>query len=234
MIELTHITKEYGKRKSLNDVTFTFEKGKVYGILGPNGSGKSTIMKMMAGLVYPSKGIVKVGEKKADRKIASNLAFLASEGMLYPSFKIDQMIDFFHSQYSDFSMEKAEELLVFMELDRHQKVSQLSKGQQGRLKLLLVLSRQTDVLLLDEPFMGLDPMVRDTIVKGLVSFIDYGKQTVIITTHEITEIEPVLEEAIVLEKGQIRAHCNVEEIREEQGLSILEWLKSTFKQEDVS
>ncbi|OLN23448.1 spermidine/putrescine ABC transporter ATP-binding protein [Domibacillus antri] len=214
MIELSHVTKEYGKRKSLDDVTFTFEKGKVYGILGPNGSGKT-----------------------ADRKIASSLAFLSSEGMLYPSFKIDQMIDYFHSQYSDFSLEKAEELLTFMELDRHQKVSQLSKGQQGRLKLLLVLSRQTDVLLLDEPFIGLDPMVRmvrDTIVKGLVSFIDFGKQTVIITTHEITEIEPVLEEAIILEKGTITAHCNVEELREEQGISMLEWLKNNFKKEELA
>lgn len=233
MIELHHVTKEYGKRKSLDNVTFTFEKGKVYGILGPNGSGKSTMMKIMAGLVYPSKGDVTIAGKKADRKTASNLAFLASEGMLYPGFKIEQMIHYYHSQYSDFSIEKAEELLTFMELDRHQKVSQLSKGQQGRLKLLLVLSRQTDVLLLDEPFIGLDPMVRDTIVQGLVSFIDFGEQTVIIATHEITEIEPILEDAIILESGRITAHCNVEQIREEQGLSILEWLKSNFKKGEL-
>ncbi|MET1031467.1 ABC transporter ATP-binding protein [Domibacillus tundrae] len=225
MFTFEGITKEYGKRKSLHDVTYTFEKGKVYGILGPNGSGKSTMMKMMAGLVYPTSGNVSIGGKPVTRKIAANLAFLSTEGMLYHNFKIEQMIQFFATQYTDFEIEKAEELLTFMELDRHQKVSQLSKGQQGRLKLLLVLSRKTDVLLLDEPFIGLDPMVRETIVKGLVSFINFGEQTVIITTHEINEIEPILEEAILLEKGKITASCNVEEVREKQGLSILEWLK---------
>jgi ABC-2 type transport system ATP-binding protein len=233
MITLERVTKEYGKRKSLNDISYTFEKGKVYGILGPNGSGKSTMMKIIAGLVYPTSGIVSVGGKQVSRKIAANLAFLSTEGMLYHSFKVEQMIQFFATQYPDFEMEKAKELLTFMELDRHQKINQLSKGQQGRLKLLLVLSRKTDVLLLDEPFVGLDPMVRDTIVKGLVSFIDFGEQTVLITTHEITEIEPILEESIILEKGKITASCNVEKVREEQGLSILEWLKTNVKKGDL-
>lgn len=234
MITFDHVTKQYGKRKSLHDITYTFEQGKVYGVLGPNGSGKSTMMKMIAGLVYPNEGTVLIEGKPVSRSIARNLAFLSTEGMLYNSFRIEQMIQFFQSQYADFSMEKASELLAFMELDRRQKVSELSKGQQGRLKLLLVLARKTDILLLDEPFIGLDPMVRDTIVKGLVSFIDFGEQTVIITTHEITEIEPVLEKALVLEGGKITASCNVEEVREQHGLSVLEWLKATVQKEELA
>ncbi|WP_245629861.1 ATP-binding cassette domain-containing protein [Domibacillus robiginosus] len=226
MITLDNVTKQYGRKKSLDGLTYTFECGKVYGILGPNGSGKSTMMKAIAGLVYPTEGKVLIEGKPVSRNIARNLAFLSTEGMLYKSFRVEQMIQFFKSQYADFSKDKAEELLAFMELDRRQRVSELSKGQQGRLKLLLVLARKTDILLLDEPFVGLDPMVRDTIVKSLVSFIDFGKQTVIITTHEITEIEPILEEALLLEQGKITASCNVEQVREEQGLSVLEWLKT--------
>ncbi len=233
MIMLEGVTKQYGTRKSLQDISYTFEKGKVYGILGPNGSGKSTMMKMIAGLVYPTGGKILVEGKPVSRKIAASLAFLSTEGMLYQNFKVEQMIHFFATQYPDFQREKAEELLAFMELDRRQKVSRLSKGQQGRLKLLLVLSRNTDILLLDEPFIGLDPMVRDMIVKGLVSFIDFGRQTVIITTHEINEIEPVLEEALLLDNGRITAFCNVEEVREKDGLSVLEWLKTNVKKEAV-
>ncbi|WP_203361642.1 ABC transporter ATP-binding protein [Bacillus sp. REN10] len=234
MIEFHHVSKHYGRRKALDDITFTFDKGKVYGILGPNGSGKSTMMKMAAGLVFPTTGDVLINGRRVDRSIASEVAFLASEGMIYPTLKVRQMIDYFSSQYPDFSIEKSQELLAFLELDLDQKIAKLSKGQQGRLKLLLVLSRQAPVLLLDEPFIGLDPMVRDTIVKGLVSFIDFGKQTVIITTHEITEIEPILDEAIVIEEGTIKAQCHVESLREEQGISVLQWLKNNFVKEGQS
>ncbi|MFK2824475.1 ABC transporter ATP-binding protein [Bacillus sp. B190/17] len=229
MIELRHVTKDYGKRKALDDMSLRFEKGKVYGVLGPNGSGKSTMMKMIAGLVIPTKGDIQINGAGVSRHVAKDVAYLASEGMIYPGLTVQQMIDFFASQYADFSMEKAEELIQFMNLERHQKTAKLSKGQQGRLKLLLVLSREAPVLLLDEPFLGLDPMVRDTIVKGLVSFIDFGEQTVIITTHEITEIEPVLEEAIILDEGKVRGHCRVEALREEEGVSVLQWLKSNYK-----
>ncbi|HEY9576825.1 MAG TPA: ABC transporter ATP-binding protein [Pseudobacillus sp.] len=229
MIELRNVTKEYGKRKALHDINLQFEKGKIYGILGPNGSGKSTMMKMAAGLVFPSKGKVIINGQRVNRHIAREVAYLASEGMIYPGLTVEQMIQFFASQYEDFSMNKAEELIEFMSLERHQKAAKLSKGQQGRLKLLLVLSREAPVLLLDEPFLGLDPMVRDTIVKGLVSFIDFGKQTVIITTHEITEIEPVLEEAVILDEGKVHARCHVEALREEEGLSVLQWLKKNYQ-----
>lgn len=152
MIELRNVTKEYGKRKALDDINLQFEKGKIYGILGPNGSGKSTMMKMAAGLVFPTKGEVMINGREVDRYIAQDVAYLASEGMIYPGLTVEQMIQFFASQYNDFSMNKAEELIQFMQLERHQKVKKLSKGQQGRLKLLLVLSREAPVLLLDEPF----------------------------------------------------------------------------------
>ncbi|WP_100331674.1 ABC transporter ATP-binding protein [Bacillus xiapuensis] len=234
MIKLQQVSKRYGGRKALDELTFTFEKGKVYGVLGPNGSGKSTIMKMAAGLVFPTKGEVTVNGRRVDRSISSEVAFLASSGMLYPNLTISQMVDYYSSQFPDYSLDQSKELMDFLQLDPSRKISKLSEGQKGRLKLLLVLSRQAPVLLLDEPFSGLDPMVRDTIVKGLVSYINFGEQTVIIATHEITEIEPVLDEAIVMEAGRIKAHCHVESLREENGTSILQWLKNNFTEEGQS
>lgn len=226
MIHLKNIVKKYGSHRAVDGITATFYKGRIYGLLGPNGSGKSTTLKMIAGLIHPTSGQISVNNKEVTRKIASDIAYLADGEMLYKNFTIKQMIEFFTSQFSDFQTEKAKELLSFMKLQPNQKIKSLSKGQRGRLKLVLTLSRKVPIVLLDEPFSGLDPMVRESIVKGLVSFVDFGEQTVIIATHEVDEIEPILEEAFIINNGQILNHCDVEVLREEQGLSVLQWLKS--------
>jgi ABC-2 type transport system ATP-binding protein len=229
-VKLRNVSKRYGKDFSLKNVSLTFETGKIYGLLGPNGSGKSTTLKMIAGLVYPNNGTVEVDAEEVTRKICKKVAYLTELDMFYPSFTVGNMIEFYASQFSDFDMEKAENLLIDMKLDRAKKIKQLSKGNRGRLKLVLALSRKTPVLLLDEPFSGLDPMVRDSIVKSLLSYINFDEQTVIIATHEIDEIEPLLDEVIVIFQGDIIGQKNVETLREEEGLSVLEWFKSTMVQ----
>lgn len=138
------------------------------------------------------------------------------------------MIKFTSSQFSDFQMNKAEKLLQFMKIDKNKPLKKLSKGNRGRLKLVLTLARDAPVLLLDEPFSGLDPMVRESIVKSLISFIDFEKQIVIIATHEIEEIEPLLDEVLAIHEGKIIAREHVEQLREEEGLSILNWMKKIF------
>jgi ABC-2 type transport system ATP-binding protein len=229
-VKLRNVSKRYGKDFSLKNVSLTFETGKIYGLLGPNGSGKSTTLKMIAGLVYPNNGTVEVDAEVVTRKICKKVAYLTELDMFYPSFTVGNMIEFYASQFSDFDMEKAENLLIDMKLDRAKKIKQLSKGNRGRLKLVLALSRKTPVLLLDEPFSGLDPIVRDSIVKSLLSYINFDEQTVIIATHEIDEIEPLLDEVIVIFQGDIIGQKNVETLREEEGLSVLEWFKSTMVQ----
>ncbi len=228
-VKLSNVSKKYGKEFSLKNVSLTFETGKIYGLLGPNGSGKSTTLKMIAGLVYPNSGKVEVGNEEVSRKISKNVAYLTELDMFYPGFTVANMVDYYATQFTDFDPVKAEELLKEMKLEREKKIKQLSKGTRGRLKLVLALSRNAPVLLLDEPFSGLDPMVRDSIVKSLLSYINFDLQTVIIATHEIDEIEPLLDEAIVIFHGNIIGQKNVEELREEEGLSVLEWFKDTAK-----
>ncbi|MEQ2526305.1 ABC transporter ATP-binding protein [Bacillaceae bacterium CLA-AA-H227] len=228
MISFEHVTKKYGRETALNDVSFTLEKGKIYGFLGPNGSGKSTSLKMMAGLVFPTSGTVSVNGKKVDRKIATEIAYLSELDFYYSAFTVQDMINFSASQVSDFDWKKAEELVAFMQLDPNKKLKQLSKGNRARLKLVVTLARNTPILLLDEPFSGLDPMVRESIVKGLLSYIDFANQTVVIATHEIDEIETLLDEVIAIQNGAIRAIENVEELRETKGLSVIEWMKQIF------
>jgi len=227
-IQLKDISKRYGKDFSLKKVSLTLETGKIYGLLGPNGSGKSTILKMMAGLVYPDLGQVEVNGEPVTRKISQHVSYLTELDMFYPSFTVGNMVDFYASQFVDFDKGKAKLLLQDMKLDAAKKIKQLSKGNRGRLKLVLALARKAPVLLLDEPFSGLDPMVRDSIVKSLLSYINFEEQTVMIATHEIDEIEPLLDEAIVILQGEIIEQKNVEDLREEEGLSVLEWFKSAM------
>lgn len=230
MIVFDQVTKKYGRELALNQVSFKLEPGKIIGLLGPNGSGKSTALKLIAGLVSPTSGIVKVNGKKANRRIAAEVIYLTELDMFYDSFTVKDMVKFTASQFPDFNQKKADELLDFMALNPEKKIKQLSKGNRGRLKLVLALARKAPVLLLDEPFSGLDPIVRESIVKGIISYVDFEYQTVVIATHEIDEIEPLLDEIIAIKNGVILERRNVEQLREEEGLSVLEWLKKTIKE----
>lgn len=228
MVRFELVTKKYGNDVALNNISFTLETGKVYGLIGPNGSGKSTTLKMIAGLVRPTSGIVKVNGMIANRKICRHVAYLTELDTFYPSFTVRDMLEFTASQFIDFDIKKARELVAFLKLDDSKTIKQLSKGNRGRMKLVLTLARNTDVMLLDEPFSGLDPLVRESIVKSLISFLDFEKQTVIIATHEINEIEPLLDEVLAINNGKILAHEPVEQLREREGVSVLEWMKQIF------
>lgn len=228
-IHFNHVTKKYGSEAALNQVSLQFQPGKIYGLLGPNGSGKSTALKMITGLVHPTSGTVTVMGESVTRRISKSVAYLTELDMFYDSFTVEKIIAFYESQFSDFNREKANDLLKELKLSGNKKISQLSKGNRGRLKLVLTLAREVPIILLDEPFSGLDPMVRDAIVKSLLTYINFEKQTVVIATHEIDEIESLLDEVVVIYNGHIIGQENVELLREEQGLSVLEWFKQKME-----
>jgi len=227
MIEFHHVTKRFLTQKALDDVTMTLPSGKIIGIVGENGSGKSTTLKLMSGLIRPTKGTVKIHNRLVDRRICRMVSYLSELDAYYPFYTVGETIDFYHSQFSDFDKRKAHEILQFMKLDRNKKVKNLSKGNRGRLKIALTLARDVPVILMDEPLSGLDPMVRDSIVKGLISFIDLEKQTVIITTHEIQEIEPLLDMVVLIKDGRVRSMQDVEELKSNENIGIVDWMKKT-------
>ncbi|MBT2575521.1 ABC transporter ATP-binding protein [Bacillus sp. ISL-51] len=224
-----HVTKKYGRKLAVKNVSFSLSPGKIYGILGPNGSGKSTTLKMLAGLAFPTSGSVKIGDRTVSRNMLLRTAYLTEHDMFTGRATVGDMLFFYHSQFSDFQLEKARVLLTEMNLSSEQKIKELSKGSRGRLKIVLALSRKASVILLDEPFSGLDPAVRESIVNSLVSCIDFDSQIVVIATHEIDEIETLLDEVIVFAGGEIAEQRNVEEIREQEGMSVLQWFKSIIQ-----
>lgn len=229
MIKLNQVTKKFMTKVALRDVDLELTKGKIIGLVGPNGSGKSTVLKLIAGLIHPSKGHITVNGVNVDHRIANQVSYLSELDEYYGFYNVGQTIDFFATQFSDFNKEKAEEIRSFMKIDRTAKLKQLSKGNRGRLKIILSLSREVPVILMDEPLSGLDPMVRVSIVKGLISFIDLENQIVLITTHEIKEIELILDEVIAIKDGDIIGHHNVEQLRHEENMDIVEWMTKIYE-----
>lgn len=228
-VELHDVSKKYGSVAALDGVSLTFEVGKIYGVLGANGSGKSTLLKLIAGLAKPDHGEVTVAGMPVCRRTASVVSYLTELDFFYPNFTAGQYIDFHASQFDDFNRDKAIEMLETMKLDVRKKVRTMSKGNRGRLKLVLALSREAPVVLLDEPFSGLDVMVRDSIVRSLLSSIDFERQMVIMATHEIEEVENILDEVIVIKDGKAIGKEEAEDLREKGGKSVIGWLKEKHR-----
>ncbi|MDN3955211.1 ABC transporter ATP-binding protein [Sporolactobacillus laevolacticus] len=230
MIQLEGVTKRYLTKKALNGISLQIEPGHIVGLIGSNGSGKSTTLKLISGLLQPTKGTVLIDGEMANRRICRKIAYLSELDAYYSFFTVKQTVDFYEQTFSDFNREKAEEMLDFMKLDRTQKVKHLSKGNRGRLKIVVTLAREVPFILMDEPLSGLDPMVRSSIIKGLISFIDLEKQTVILTTHELQEIEPLLDEVILIKNGEILDQKSVEDIRSNENLSLVDWMVEKYEQ----
>lgn len=230
MIELKNVSKSYLNQAAINSMSIEFPTGKITGLIGENGSGKSTTLKLISGLINPNKGEVIIDGRVIDRRSGSELvSYLSELDVYYPFYTVIETIDFHASQYKEFNMEKAMEIMEFMKLDPNKKVRNLSKGNRGRLKILLSLSREVPYILMDEPLAGLDPMVRDSIIKGLISFVDLDRQTIIITTHEISEIEPLLDQVILIKDGEVVGIGDVEEIRKNEQLSLIDWMKAKYE-----
>lgn len=228
IVQFENVSKKYYGEAALDDVSYELPSGKVIGLIGPNGSGKSTSLKLMAGLIRANKGKVTVCGKPANRRISEEVAFLSELDAFYTFFTVQETINFYHEQYKDFDLKKAEAMLKFMQLKPDARVKDLSKGNRGRLKIVLCLSRQAKLILMDEPLAGLDPIVRDSIIQGLISFIDLEKQTVIMTTHEVAEIEPLLDMVVAIRDGHILKVEEIDNIREEYNISLVEWMKKIY------
>jgi ABC-2 type transport system ATP-binding protein len=230
IVRFEHVVKKFGGKTAIADVSFDLPRGKIIGMIGPNGSGKSTMLKLMAGLLRPTKGKVWVAGKPAERRSSREVAYLSEQGSCYPFYTVSETLQFYRNIYADFDCHKAMEIIDFMQLDPQQKVGSLSKGNYTRLKMVVALSRRVPLVLLDEPLSGLDPMIRESVIQSLIVFVDLPKQTVIMTTHEVAEVEPVLDQIVAIRDGKIVRIDDVEHIRSIHGTGLVDWMKETFGQ----
>lgn len=228
LVELVGLTKSYDARNvAVNNITLTLPKGKIIGLLGPNGSGKTTLIKMMHGLLTPSQGSIKINGQYVGTETKAHVAYLPDRTYLSGGKKIGQILDFFCDFYNDFSKERALEMLHSLNIDPSVKLKTLSKGNKEKVQLILVMSRQADLYVLDEPIAGVDPAARDYILRTIIN--NYNPDaTVIISTHLIGDIEQVLDEVIFMRYGHLVLYTSVDNIREQHGKSVDAYFREVF------
>lgn len=230
MIEFNQVTKLYGKIRALDNVTASFQKGRIIGLFGPNGAGKSTTLKMIAGLSRPGKGTVEV-EGRDPQETKDKVAYLPEVDYLYPWMTVEGAALFIKGFYPDWDEDKYREIMHFLNLEPDMKISKISKGQRAKAKLLLAVSRRSPYLLLDEPLSGIDMLSREEIINTLIRDYREGEQTIIISTHEIGEVENLVDEVAFIKRGKIVLKQDAEELRQERGMSLVEIMKEMMKGE---
>lgn len=227
VLELQNVSKNYGSKAALKEVSFKIDAGKIVGLLGSNGSGKTTLMKLAAGLLHPKAGVMRVCGEGIGTASKGLVSFMPDQPLTEPWMKVGDAISFFRDFYSDFDETKAKEMLQFMKLENSQKVSSLSKGMNERLQLTLTLSRKASLYLLDEPIGGVDPVAREKILDAIVNY--YTEDScLVISTHLVRDIERIFDEVILIKDGHLVAHEGVDDIREKHGKSVHEWFKEVY------
>jgi len=228
LVELVGLTKSYDKKNvAVNNITLTLPKGKIIGLLGPNGSGKTTLIKMLNGLLTPTQGSIKINGQYVGVDTKAQVAYLPDRTYLSGGQKISEILDFFSDFYADFSKEKAIEMLQSLNIDPSVKLKTLSKGTKEKVQLILVMSRQASLYILDEPIAGVDPAARDYILRTIIN--NYNPDaTVIISTHLIGDIEQVLDEVIFMRYGHLVLYTSVDNIREQHGKSVDAYFREVF------
>lgn len=228
MIEFKQVNKYFGTVRALDNFQAELPSGRVIGLFGPNGAGKSTTLKMIAGLNRPNQGEVLV-DGLNPWKTRDRVAYLPEIDHLYTWMTVRSAADFLRTFYQDWDQEKYRDLLNYLSLDEAMKIGKISKGQRAKVKLLLTLSRRSSYLLLDEPLSGIDLLTREEIINSVIRDYREGEQTIIISTHEIGEIEGLVDEVIFIQEGKIVLAGNAEDLREERNMSLVEIMKEVMR-----
>lgn len=228
IIKLENVVKRYGKKEALKGVNLDIPKGKIVGLLGPNGSGKSTMIKLLNGLLQPDEGNIEIAGMKPSIETKKIVSYLPERTYLSEWMKMKDLLKFFSDFYEDFDLEKAEEMIEALNINVDEKIKDMSKGTKEKVQLILVMSRNADVYILDEPIGGVDPAARSFIMRTILQNFS-EESTLIIATHLISEIENICDEIIFLSYGEIKLQGNVDEIREEKGKSIDALFREEFR-----
>ena len=228
LLEVKHLTKTFDNKKILDDVNLVIPKGKIVGLLGKNGAGKSTLIKSINDLLTIDEGEILFKGKKLGVYSKDNISYLPERTYLDKSMKVSEVIDYFSEFYKDFDKERAYRLLKDLKLDADKRIVKMSKGMQEKLQLILVMSRDADLYILDEPLSGVDPATRDYILDTILSNFKEGA-SIIISTHLITDIERILDEVIFIDEGKIVLNSSADELRNKEKSSIDEIFRRMFK-----
>ena len=228
LVEIHNLKKSYDKRKeALHDLTLTLPRGRIVGLLGPNGSGKTTLIKLLNGLLVPDGGEILIDGEKPGPSTKAKVSYLPERTYLKNGATIRELLSYFQDFYEDFRTDRAREMLAALRIEENARIRALSKGTREKVQLILVMSRDASLYILDEPIAGVDPAARDYILRTIIT--NYNENaTVLISTHLITDIENILDEVVFMKEGRLLLQASVEEIREEKGKSVDAYFREVF------
>ena len=228
LVKCNNLCKEFDNKQVLNNINLSLPRGKIIGLLGKNGMGKTTLIKLMNDLLTPTSGEVLINGEKPSVNSKKIISYLPERTYLDKGMKVSQILTLFEDFYENFNKEKAIKLLNDLDLDINSRVNKMSKGMQEKLQLILVMSRDAELYILDEPLGGVDPATRDYILDTILSNFSEGA-SVIISTHLISDIERILDEVIFIDKGNIILTSSADELRAKENSSIDEIFRRCFK-----
>lgn len=228
LISCKDLSKGFGPTLALSKVNLEIGRGKIVGLLGPNGAGKTTLIKLLNGLLQPTKGEIFIDNQKPGVYTKSIVSYLPDRMYFDDWMKVSDMLKLFSDFYADFDQKKAEEMCRTLSIEPASRIKTLSKGTKEKVQLILVMSRSAQLYLLDEPIAGVDPAARDFILNTILT--NYNENaTVLISTHLITDIERVLDEVVFLQNGRVILQESVDSIREKEGKSVDALFREMFK-----
>ena len=228
LLEIHDVTMEYDRKHiALKNVNLSIGRGKIIGLLGTNGSGKTTLIKTINGLLFPTGGEVLINGLKPGIESKAIISYLPERTYFQNTARVEQLISYFKDFYADFREDRAREMLANLNIDTKSIIKTLSKGTREKIQLILVMSRDAELYILDEPIAGVDPAARDYIIRTIIN--NYNENaTVLLSTHLIADVVQILDEVIFIKDGVITLHKTVEEIREQYGKSIDAYFREVF------
>ena len=228
VLECKNLTKKYITKTALDGIDLNVPKGAIVGLLGPNGSGKTTLLKLAAGLLKPTGGEIKVCGLKPGAESKEISAYQPDRVYFNDWMTVNDLVDMMADFYSNFNKAKAHEMLKNLQIEPKDKLKSLSKGTKEKVQLILTMSREVPLYMLDEPIGGVDPAARDYILNTIIS--NYSENaTVIISTHLISDIESVLNYVLFLKKGNIILQGDADNIREQRNMSVDQIFREEFR-----
>ena len=228
LIEINNLSKIYDNKEVLKNINLKITNGKIIGLLGKNGAGKTTLIKLINDLLTPSKGEILIKGNKIGVESKKIISYLPERTYLNKQMKVFEVINYFDDFYENFDSKKAKKLLNDLDIDINEKLSKMSKGMQEKVSLVLVMSRNADLYILDEPLGGVDPATRDYILDTILSNFNENA-SIIISTHLISDIERILDEVIFIDKGEIVLQSDADKLRNKEKSSIDEIFRRMFK-----
>ncbi len=228
MIEVKELTKKFGSKTVLNGISFTADKGQITCLIGINGVGKTTILNAIMALTPINSGEILIDGEKIHKESYEKITFIPDATIMLPQMRISEAMQFMADFYDCWNQKRADEILQFFRLKENDRISELSKGNTAKVNLLLGLAMDVDYLLMDEPFSGIDIFSREQIANVFSSHLveDRG---VIITTHEINDIEHLIDKVVLLDNGVVTKEFNTEEIRENEGKSVVDVMREVYQ-----